>query len=111
MDDSERVNEHPLPEWQKVVKERKGYMENLKGKSTEQKTEEEDIYRRRDRIREFKQSEVWKLDLEPKLIEILINLETQFCSTRDIYQRYALVEAYTTIKDFKLWINEVSEIK
>ena len=69
-----------------------------------------EIQARANRIRELKKSEVWEKDLEPKIVQTLVDLETQFCSTKDINQRYALVESYTTIKEFKLWIDELAEM-
>ena len=69
-------------------------------------TEYTDLEARTGRILELKKLDVWKKDLEPWLVIKLATLETQFCSSRDMYERYALVEAYNAIKEFKLWIDE-----
>ena len=57
------------------------------------------------RLKEFRDTPVWKQDIEPRLIDILTSLEAAFCSTKDVHKRYALVEAYVYMKDLKLWLD------
>jgi hypothetical protein len=64
---------------------------------------EEDQRRRK---KEFRDTPVYKEDIEPHLINQLANLEARFCSVKDVHQRYALVEAYNEMKQFKLWLSE-----
>jgi len=44
------------------------------------------------------------------LIQRLVELETQFCLSKDPYERHSLVEAYKELKNFKLWLDELTEI-
>ena len=98
-----------MTEHKKAIDARRGYIEGLK--EIEKREENIDLQQRGARVQEFRRSEVWEKDIEPKLIGMLITLETNFCSTKDFYERGALVEAYSKIKEFKLWIDEISEIR
>lgn len=101
-------DDSPFMQGLKEAKDRKSdYMMELEKKwAEEEKERDRNLERRLERLKELKNTDVWKYDIEPKLVETLIHLETQFCSTEDINRRFALVEAYNAIKVLKIWFDE-----
>jgi hypothetical protein len=62
-----------------------------------------------ERLKEFVKSKVYKLDIEPRLIEILTGLEGMSDSTKDPIECFALRRVYNYFKDFKLWLDTPAE--
>jgi hypothetical protein len=98
-------------EYANTIKQRLDYFERVKEKMDEERTEEEALLDRAQRLMELKNTDGWKMDMEPKLVEMLITLESQFCSSDDKNKCFALVRAYDELKRFKLWIDESAEIR
>jgi len=63
------------------------------------------LERRTQRLIELKKTDVYKLDIEPKLVEMLTGLEGMSDSTKDPIECFALRRAYQYLRDFKLWID------